>query len=134
MKRAILLRDSLESLNRDLALRSLRKIFSEKLLYAPCTDRITQAFVQQLLQGTCQGVLQTIFYRDLHRGNLHDLTWYLFLSLLGSLLSSQLAATDALRSFPPFPLFGASFWDNACMHTCMTCNVMQVTETAIRKM
>ena len=40
---------------------------------------------QQLLQRTCQGVLHTIFYRDLHKGHLQNLAWYLFVMLLATL-------------------------------------------------
>ena len=85
-------RSFLDTLNRDLLLRSLTKIFCGDLVWALCTDSPTQ--------GSCIAAsTQNLFYRDLHKGSLQNLTWYLFCFPL----KVALVSAD-YRSFPPFPL------------------------------
>ena len=92
--RGLARRSQIDSLKRDLTLRSLTKIFCVDT----CTNSLSQgsctAASLQLSRSSCAPSSE-----DLHKGNLQNHTWYLFLSLIVSLLFCQLAASDASRSF-----------------------------------
>ena len=62
----------LESLNRDLTSRSLSGIFAE------ISYRHLLPIALQRDFASVKEILRTTFYRDLHKGNLQNLTWHLF--------------------------------------------------------
>lgn len=81
-QRSFFERSSVEISSRHLVQIALQKSFAEIF-----TGILHSSFYREPVKET----LHTIFYRDLHNGNLQTLTWYLFfhtmLSLLRSLLS-----------------------------------------------
>jgi hypothetical protein len=91
----------IESLNRDLTLRSLAgifMIFCGDVLETLCTDSLAKRFCTAASTRTCQGdfaqdLLQISSQRELEESNLTSL-----------LPKATLNEPHALQSFPPFPL------------------------------
>jgi hypothetical protein len=72
-------RSFLASLNKDLALRSLKEIFCGDLLYRHLVQKALQRdFAQQLYREPVKKIVLAIFYRDLRKGNLQNPTWHPF--------------------------------------------------------
>ena len=71
----ILLKDFIESMNRDLALRSYRDLLRRSLI--DTLYRWPYNLAQQLLQRTSQGDLAYNRLQRSSQGNLQNLTWYL---------------------------------------------------------